>query len=284
MRIRKFLLCIMAIIIAMQLMGATIDPGMTCSLTVHLVSADSDEELKGVSVGLIPVCDMTEEGLVYNDAFASFGQDVFLASEKSYTEDLVQYAEDNAISGDVLVTDSEGKAVFEDLAPGMYLVIETDTGDLSEVFSPFLTILPSEDGPDVIAEPKTTAMSKQKKQDVTVTVTKVWNDDGQNRPESVKINLKNEDGIYDTVTLTAESDWKFEWESLPGDKEWSVEEASVPEGYTVTYKSDGNDFTVTNTSKLVQTGIEQRPVPVLFVAGILLLGAGLIVKATEKKR
>jgi uncharacterized surface anchored protein len=119
---------------------------------------------------------------------------------------------------------------------------------------------------------------------VTVTVTKVWNDDGQNRPESVKINLKNEDGVYDTVTLTAEGNWKYEWESLSGNKTWSVEEVSVPEGYTVTYKNDGNDFTVTNTSKLVQTGIEQRPVPVLFIAGILLIGAGLIVKATEKKR
>ena len=218
MRIRKFLLCIMAVIIAMQLMGASIDPEMTCSLTVHLVTADSAEELQGVGVGLIPVCDMTDEGLVYTDAFASFGQDIFLASEKSFADDVAQYARDNGITGDVVVTDSSGKAVFEDLAPGMYLVIETDKGDLSEVFSPFLTILPSEDGPDVIAEPKTTAMSKQKKADVTVTVTKVWNDDGSNRPESVKINLKNEDGIYATVTLTEEGNWKYEWDKLPGDK------------------------------------------------------------------
>ena len=274
----------MAIIIAMQLMGASIDLDMTCSLTVHLVSSDSDEELSGVSVELIPVCDMTDEGLVYTGAFASFGQDVFLASEKSYAEDLATYVEENGITGDVLVTDSTGKVLFEDLTPGMYFVLEKDKGDEQEVFSPFLTILPSEDGPDVIAEPKTTAMSTQRRVETTVTVTKVWNDDGQNRPESVKINLKNEDGIYDTITLTAAGNWEYEWENLPRNKTWSVEEVNVPEGYTVTYKNDGNDFTVTNTSKLVQTGIEQRPVPVLFIAGILLLGAGLLVSAAEKKR
>ncbi|HAW15978.1 MAG TPA: hypothetical protein DCW41_04665 [Clostridiales bacterium] len=283
MRSRKLLLCIMAVIIALQMMGASIDIDVPCSLLVHLVSADSDENYEGVSIELIPVAELTGIGLVYNDAFSSFEYDVSMATERVYVDYLTAYVEENDITGTVLTTDPDGQVLFEELHSGMYLVIEKDRGDQSEVFSPFLSILPSEDGPNVIAEPKTTAMSESKRQQITVTVTKVWNDNGKDRPESVKINLKNEDGIYDTVTITASDDWKYEWNKLPAGKNWSVEEVDVPSGYSVTYKNTGNDFTVTNTAKLVQTGIEQRPVPLLFFAGLLLLCTGVLIKLGEKK-
>ncbi|MGI6033704.1 MAG: Cna B-type domain-containing protein, partial [Coriobacteriales bacterium] len=91
----------------------------------------------------------------------------------------------------------------------------------------------------------------------SVSGTKVWDDsDDQDglRPDSVTVSLLQGSTVVDTQTVTADSDWSFsfgdlaKYDSDGNEYAYTVEEASVPDGYTssVTENSDGT-FTITNT-------------------------------------
>ena len=81
----------------------------------------------------------------------------------------------------------------------------------------------------------------------SVTVNKVWKgDEGQNRPDSITVELYGDGAIYDTVQLTKDGGWTHTWTDLAIDVIWTVKEVVVP-GYTSKVTNDGNDFTITNT-------------------------------------
>ncbi len=92
---------------------------------------------------------------------------------------------------------------------------------------------------------------------VTVSVEKVWNDDGYHaRPENVTVALKRDNTEVATVILNEGNDWTYNWTSykegnntvyLTDAHTWTVEEKSVPAGYTATTTHEGNDWTITNT-------------------------------------
>lgn len=85
---------------------------------------------------------------------------------------------------------------------------------------------------------------------LAVTVEKVWEDGGYHaRPESVEAVLYRDGEAYDTVTLNAANDWSCTWTGLTDEYTWSVDEKSVPAGYTKNVTSDGYDFTITNTKE-----------------------------------
>ena len=85
-------------------------------------------------------------------------------------------------------------------------------------------------------------------QPVEVTVTKVWvASEGVVHPESVEVILYRDGEAYETVTLSAENNWSYTWESLTDEYTWTVDETNVPEGYTKTVTNDGNNWTITNT-------------------------------------
>lgn len=226
---RKLLLCILALLMALQLMGAAAGGQASCSLLVHLVSSDGTEEYEGVKVCLIPVADMSGTALVYNSDFSSFNKAIPSDIDEIYIDALAEYASQKNISGKILTTDSSGNALYENLDPGMYLIVQIDQENAKALFSPFLSILPSEDGNDVIAEPKMTLV-EQPTPTPTTTV---------------------------TPTPTPSEEPKT---STGGDNKQPPEEP-----------------------KLVQTGIEQRPVPVLLLAGLLLLTAGVIIRIGDSK-
>ena len=83
---------------------------------------------------------------------------------------------------------------------------------------------------------------------VEVTVTKVWAaSEGVILPESVEAILYRDGKRYDTVVLNEENHWTYIWTGLTDEYTWSVDEKTVPEGYTKNVTSEGYDFTITNT-------------------------------------
>lgn len=87
-----------------------------------------------------------------------------------------------------------------------------------------------------------------------ITVTKIWddrNDKEKKRPDSIKVTLKANDKDLQTVTITAEDDWKYEFKDLPKYEngkqiKYSVTEEEVT-GYTTTIEEDeSGNFEITN--------------------------------------
>lgn len=79
-----------------------------------------------------------------------------------------------------------------------------------------------------------------------LTVRKLWDDDGKNRPESIEVNLLKNGKVDKTVELSAENQWTYTWGGLSKLYEWSVGEKSVPDGYTAEYDRSGNTVIITN--------------------------------------
>lgn len=81
-----------------------------------------------------------------------------------------------------------------------------------------------------------------------LSVRKVWSD-GNDRHEkdSVTVNLLKDGKIDRTQELNAENGWAYTFDRLVEGFKWTVEEAEVPEDYTVSYETDGTDVTITNT-------------------------------------
>lgn len=269
--------------------AGSLDPDQKASLTMTLKSADEEVKVaSGVEVSIYLVAEgkYSSSGIdfVLTDEYAASGLDLNGKITQSMIDDLRHYTLEKNISGTSQVSDADGLVKFEGLKSGFYLVMATSLPQGFTSFVPFLYSLPyysAEAGSwkyDGVAEPKITYVAP-----VDVSVRKVWNDDGNNRPSSVTIRLDNEDGEYDSVILSDANEWRYTWTSLDATKKWSVKEIDVPSEYKDTYSSQGLNFTVTNTKKLIQTGQLNWPVPVLIFAGAFLISAGIILKTTGKK-
>ena len=79
-----------------------------------------------------------------------------------------------------------------------------------------------------------------------LTVRKVWDDDGIDRPEQVTVALLREGSVAETVVLNQENHWIYTWSELDDDAVWSVEETNVPDGYTESYTTEGSTVTIIN--------------------------------------
>lgn len=88
-----------------------------------------------------------------------------------------------------------------------------------------------------------------------VSVIKQWEGIQQENGISVTIQLNQNGNPYDTVMLSAENEWKYEWAELPLEAvvdgetiyyTYTVEEVNVPEGYKVQY-----DTSITNNDSQV---------------------------------
>lgn len=86
-------------------------------------------------------------------------------------------------------------------------------------------------------------------EDTSLTVEKVWVDDGKDRPDHVEVDLLRNGHRYDTVTLDSSNGWTYTWDDLDGSYSWSAVEHDVPDDYDVSYKVKGTTVTITNTEK-----------------------------------
>lgn len=81
-----------------------------------------------------------------------------------------------------------------------------------------------------------------------LSVRKVWSDGNANHTgESITVNLLKDGRVERSQVLNAENGWAYTFDRLPEGHTWTVEEASVPAGYTVSYDTVGTMTTITNT-------------------------------------
>lgn len=94
-----------------------------------------------------------------------------------------------------------------------------------------------------------------------LTVRKQWVDDGQGRPESIKAELLRNGEYYAETVLSEANQWTYTWSGLEDADKWTVREADVPEGYSVSYKTEGNIATIINTKDEVPAPpVKEEPV------------------------
>lgn len=302
-RVSALLLSLLALVSALALpVGAQSAPDLTkpVSLTVHHVYNPSGENipLAGVEFSLYLVAKMGQGGAL--TAEPAFSRYVTGGSQADWEKTLNRLAS-NFPAGvapvDKAKTDKNGDAVFpsegKNLVPGLYYVSKTKTVKNGWIYttSPFLVSLPNYfDGQWVYAQ-QVNAKSRREADITDIEVVKVWKDSchPERRPKKITVTLLCNGEIADlddaVVTLSKDNNWKYTWSDLDATCDWTVTEEQV-QGYNKPeMKKDGNIITVTNTcnrpdrpkgSKLPQTGQLWWPVPVLLLAGLVLVIVGLL--------
>lgn len=246
--------------------------------SVSVTLKDGDTAVSGAEITLYQVAAAESENnglqFVFTEDFKGFGGTPMDLTEDAASR-LADYAVQNSVRGKALRTDENGSVRFEGLSLGLYLAVQSGSVPGYSDCSPFLASVPTKsDGNwiyDIDATPKTDIVRL-----VDITVKKLWNDDGEHRPESITVELRNGDAVVDTVTLKEQNGWSHTWENQPKGDAWSVREIRIPKGYTATYAQNGFEYTITNTPTLIQTGQLKWPVPVLAGAGLLLFAIGWV--------
>ena len=122
---------------------------------------------------------------------------------------------------------------------------------------------------------------------IDITVNKVWVNDKESgkRPETITVTLYKDGEKYDSKTLSAKTNWSCTWKDLPSQYKWTVDESSLPAGYTKKITQKDNTFTITNTySTIVGTGDSSAPILWALLAMTTAAGAVLTVKKLRKEK
>ena len=153
-------------------------------------------------------------------------------------------------------TDSEGKATFDELVPGLYLAITDRVAqdDKIYVFDSALIALPGL-GTDGLWQYQVEVTSKSQiifpsedDQDIELKVLKLWKGDYSSmRPATVEVEIFRNGISHQTVTLSEDNHWTYTWSVKDDGSDWKVVECNVQAGYTMTVEERENSFTLTNT-------------------------------------
>ena len=83
-----------------------------------------------------------------------------------------------------------------------------------------------------------------------LSVRKVWSDGNANHAnDSITVNLLKDGKVESSQELNAANGWAYTFDRLLEGHTWTVEEAEIPAGYTVSYNTVGTLTTITNTKK-----------------------------------
>lgn len=219
-------------------------------------------------------------------------------------------------------TDTSGELTFGGLSNGLYLASGKTLEVGNTVYYPSALLLEINDADaslDYDAYPKfyQSTLSVEAKE---YTVKKVWIDDDDAhsaRPADLTVDLYQDGVLKETVTLNEGNDWEYTWSALNDGSEWTVAEREIPEPYAVMIDSNSSQFLIRNTYQettttgsetetttttettteppateppstttkpsLVQTGQLWWPVIPLALGGVILVGAGISMRAGKKK-
>jgi len=245
--------------------AGSIDPDQNCSLNIFY--HDGDEALTNVTFSIYRVASVDASGeLTPTEEFDSFNVKIRGKNDEAWRT-LASTLEGYVLRDKVTptfkgTTDRNGKLYFPNenkkLPTGLYLVLGSRRKQSGATYEaqPFMIMLPTQDKAtgnwkyDMTVNPKHESIDGSKPSEpVTRKVLKVWKDggSGSGRPTEIVVDLLQDGELYDSVTLSADNNWRYTWEDLDGDSKWNLVEADAGD-YTVEIKRAGVTFVVTNTS------------------------------------
>lgn len=181
--------------------------------------------------------------------------------KRELAEALVGYIRRDGVKPlQTLVSDAKGTLSFGKTADGLYLIAGDGSSDSAgRKPVPIIIEWPAKESPSSPIRPKyEIPQSSGKSDNLAVHVKKVWQDQNSDqRPASVQVQLLKDKTVIDTVTLNADNNWKKDWYGLARGYNYHVVEKTVPEGYTLSINREGNSFTLTNSKEAPP----QKPVP-----------------------
>jgi len=228
--------------------------------TLDLSYKYNDIVFEGIEISIYHVANLTVGGTFeLNDTFSKYPINVSNVQTQSewnkIASTLDAYVEvENLVPTANVKTNAEGVASFTDLTIGLYLVIgcraEYDEGYCD--YNTFLISVPGLDAGDnwvydVAAKPKV-SHHEVTGRDIEYTVNKMWKDSGfeEKRPDKVAVDIFKNGEKVETVYLTSENNWSYTWKAKDDGSKWNTIENLVPEGYYVTFETNGNTFIITN--------------------------------------
>ena len=308
---RMILLWLAVLLIAAWVMPVVVsavepvDPSRDCELIIEY--SHEGVPITGAPYYLYRVADVSAEAeFTLCAPFTAYPIDFDGMTEEKFRS-LAQTL-DTFVKMDQLVPDYEGTineygfGVVSGLKPGLYLLMGQRYygSDGLYVFSPCLISLPTQLDADgewfyTVNMRAKCAFTPHGGMGVTAKkVLKVWNDLGNeaSRPKSIEVILLCNGEPYETVELNPENGWSYVWNDLPAGEEWLVVEV-VPDGYKVLIMDENLVTQIVNTNdnpppptepdddELSPTGMLWWPMPLLIVAGVVLIAVGLRLNRRE---
>lgn len=101
-----------------------------------------------------------------------------------------------------------------------------------------------------------TIINTKEFEDIEVSVKKEWYDVKEGTEhDPIRVYLYRDGEKYGSVYLSDNNNWKYTWEGLTDEFEWTVDEPNVPKDYRKSVSHSGYDFTIKNIHKDVpETG------------------------------
>ena len=297
-----FIIIFSLVVSTAALAAGGFDADRSCGMTIRFTYEGA--VLPDAEFAVYRVGELSAEGsLSLSGAYADYPVVVDGLADAQFrtaAETLYGYVQLDGHKADwTLTTNGEGVATLSDLPCGLYLVAGAPYVNEGStcVTAPVLLTLPNYN--DIADEwvysveilPKCRAESD----DHSLKVLKVWEDAGNEaaRPTEVAVKLLRDGEVAETVKLNKENNWRYIWEQLDGSAVWTVVE-EINDNYTVVVEREGVTYVITNTVKntlpdpsptptpvpsktpIPQTGQVWWPVPVLLMAGVLLIAVGMI--------
>lgn len=262
------LLCVVMCFSLLSVSASALSLDKKGSISITCLDRETKQSVAGAVFRLYRIADAFVENdslnYRYTDDFASSGMEMGNFSDAYLPIHLMAYALLNDVQHIEKISAADGKVIFSDLAAGAYLVVPMGAGEGYLRPSPFIVLVPMQDTAlnqwvyDIDASPKVEADKDSSGEKTYISVKKLWQGTGKH-PDSIKVTLLKDGIAIETVMLSAENNWYHRWDDLEKKHSWSVVEADVPEGYTVSYDISQMTVIITNSDRTTQEETTTQP-------------------------
>ena len=281
------------------------------SITLHTTDASTGRVIENASFRLYFFAAAYEKengvGYSYIVPYDDCNMDMDNLQDAYLPIHLTHFALTHDLPFTIKSSDKNGFIVFDNLVPGVYLIVPT--GNIPDYFmpSPFVINIPIFDEEnkswfyDINATPKMKMYENLGTEDRTyISVKKLWDTESVH-PDSVTVSLLCDYREVERVVLNESNNWYYRWDNLSKRHSWSVVESDVPDGFSVYYQTSSNTVKITNKGnfspettlpttdkpvskpstepstkpeELIDTGQLNWPVPIFAGVGLMLFSLG----------